>query len=111
MFQVSFMSVYDACLLHVCSPCSSTSPSSSRPYIRKKAVLVLLKIFRAWPQALRLSFDRLKDKLNDENQGVVSAAVYVICELAAKNPTNYLRLAPQFYKILTCKSHASTRAM
>ena len=75
--------------------------NSSRPYIRKKAVLVLLKIFRAWPKALRLSFDRLKEKLDDENQGVVSAAVYVICELAAKNPKNYLSLAPQFFKILT----------
>lgn len=75
--------------------------NSSRPYIRKKAVLVLLKIFRAWPKALRLSFDRLKEKLEDENQGVVSAAVYVICELAAKNPKNYLSLAPQFFKILT----------
>lgn len=82
--------------------------NSSRPYIRKKAVLVLLKIFKAWPKALRLSFDRLKEKLEDENQGVVSAAVYVICELANKNPKNYLSLAPQFFKILTsqCNTHA-----
>jgi AP-3 complex subunit delta-1 len=65
--------------------------------------LVLLKIFHQWPKALRLSFDRLKEKLEDENQGVVSAAVYVICELAAKNPQNYLSLAPQFFKILTSK--------
>jgi len=79
--------------------------NSSRPYIRKKAVLVLLKIFKAWPKALRLSFDRLKEKLDDENQGVVSAAVYVICELAAKNPKNYLSLAPQFFKILTTSSN------
>jgi len=79
--------------------------NSSRPYVRKKAVLVLLRIFHAWPKALRLSFDRLKEKLEDENQGVVSAAVYVICELAAKNPKNYLALAPQFFKILTTSSN------
>ena len=79
--------------------------NSTRPYIRKKAVLVLLRIFKQWPKALRLSFDRLKEKLNDENQGVVSAAVYVICELAAKNPKNYLSLAPQFFKILTTSSN------
>lgn len=82
-----------------------TLMNSSRPYIRKKAVLVLLKIFKAWPKALRLSFDRLKEKLADENQGVVSAAVYVICELASKNPKNYLSLAPQFFKILTTSSN------
>jgi len=79
--------------------------NSSRPYVRKKAVLVLLRMFHAWPKALRLSFDRLKEKLDDENQGVVSAAVYVICELAAKNPKNYLALAPQFFKILTTSSN------
>jgi len=37
--------------------------------------------------------------------GVVSAAVYVICELAAKNPKNYLSLAPQFFHILTSSSN------
>lgn len=77
--------------------------NSSRPYIRKKAVLTLLAIFKVWPKALRLSFDRLKEKLEDESPMVVSAAVYVICELAAKNPKNYLALAPQFFKILTCE--------
>lgn len=80
---------------------------SARPYIRKKSTLVLLKIFHQWPKALRLSFDRLKEKLEDENQGVVSAAVYVICELAAKNPQNYLSLAPQFFKILTSTRHTN----
>lgn len=37
--------------------------NSTRPYIRKKAVLVLLQIFLKWPKALKLSFDRLKEKL------------------------------------------------
>lgn len=79
--------------------------NSTRPYIRKKAVLVLLQMCRQWPKALRLSFDRLKERLEDENQGVVSAAVYVVCELAAKNPKNYLPLAPQFFKILTSSTN------
>eukprot|EP01006_Ploeotia_vitrea_P054875 TRINITY_DN67928_c5_g3_i4.p1 TRINITY_DN67928_c5_g3~~TRINITY_DN67928_c5_g3_i4.p1 ORF type:complete len:1320 (+),score=806.53 TRINITY_DN67928_c5_g3_i4:31-3960(+) len=75
--------------------------NSSKPYIRKKAVLVLLKVFKMWPKALRLSFDRLKEKLVDDDPGVVSAAVYVVCELARTNPSNYLSLAPQFFHILT----------
>ena len=31
----------------------------------------------------------------------MSAAVNVICELARKNPKNYLSLAPQLFKLLT----------
>lgn len=33
--------------------------------------------------------------------GVQSAAVSVICELARKNPRNYLSLAPIFFKLMT----------
>ena len=102
-----------ACLSNIATPDLSMDllndvyalMNSSRPYIRKKAVLVLLRLFKQWPKALRLSFDRLKEKLQDDNAGVVSAAVYVICELAAKNPKNYLSLAPQFFRILTTSSN------
>lgn len=37
----------------------------SRPYIRKKVVLVLYKVFLKYPEALRISFPRLKEKLED----------------------------------------------
>ena len=77
----------------------------SRPYIRKKVVLVLYKIFLKYPEALRLSFARLKEKLEDPDPSVVSAAVSVICELARKNPKNYLSLAPQLFKLLTTSSN------
>lgn len=36
---------------------------------------------------------------------VVSAAVNVICELARRNPKNYLSLAPQLFKLLTTSSN------
>eukprot|EP01117_Protostelium_nocturnum_P002810 TRINITY_DN13730_c0_g1_i1.p1 TRINITY_DN13730_c0_g1~~TRINITY_DN13730_c0_g1_i1.p1 ORF type:complete len:1096 (-),score=278.81 TRINITY_DN13730_c0_g1_i1:141-3428(-) len=73
----------------------------SKPYIRKKACLVLYKIFLKFPDALRPSFPRLKDKLEDSDPAVISGAVNVICELARKNPKNYLSLAPQLYGLLT----------
>jgi len=79
--------------------------NNSNPYVRKKSVLVLYRICKRWPQALRLSFARLKDRLEDENQSVVSAAVYVICELAERNAKNYLPLAPTFFKILTTSTN------
>ncbi|ORE22376.1 hypothetical protein BCV71DRAFT_193160 [Rhizopus microsporus] len=77
----------------------------SRPYIRKRVILVLYKIFLKYPEALRLSFPRLKEKLEDPDPSVVSAVVSVVCELARKNPKNYLSLAPQLFKILTTSTN------
>ncbi|KAI8068421.1 adaptin N terminal region-domain-containing protein [Gongronella butleri] len=77
----------------------------SRPYIRKKVVLVLYKVFLKFPEALRLSFPRIREKLEDPDPSVVSAVVGVICELARKNPKNYLALAPQLFKLLTTSSN------
>ena len=39
--------------------------SHSQPYVRKRAVLVLYKIFLAFPDALRPAFPKLKEKLKD----------------------------------------------
>ena len=37
--------------------------------------------------------------------GVQCAAVSVICELARKNPHNYLSLAPTFFKLMTSSTN------
>ncbi|XP_038048656.1 AP-3 complex subunit delta-1-like isoform X1 [Patiria miniata] len=79
--------------------------ASTKPYIRKKAVLLMYKIFLKFPEALRPAFPRLKDKLEDPDPGVQSAAVNVICELARKNPKNYLSLAPLFFKLMTSSTN------
>ena len=77
----------------------------SRPYVRKKSVLALYKLYLKYPQGLRLSFENLKQTLEDSDPSVVSTAVNVICELANKNPKNYLPMAPQFFKLLTTSSN------
>ncbi|CAI2347003.1 unnamed protein product [Caenorhabditis sp. 36 PRJEB53466] len=79
--------------------------SCSRPYTRKRAVLLLYKLFLKYPDALRPTFPRLKEKLEDADPGVQSSAVNVICELARKNPKNYLTLAPIFFKLMTTSSN------
>ncbi|OXA50499.1 AP-3 complex subunit delta-1 isoform X2 [Folsomia candida] len=79
--------------------------SSTKPYLRKKGVLMLYKIFLTYPDALRPAFPRLKEKLEDPDPGVQSAAVNVICELARKNPKNYLSLAPIFFKLMTSSTN------
>ncbi|KAG0334836.1 AP-3 complex subunit delta [Podila humilis] len=77
----------------------------SRPIVRKKVLLVLYKVFLKYPEGLRLSFSRMKERLDDPDPSVVSAAVNVICELARRNPKNYLSLAPQLFKLLTTSSN------
>eukprot|EP00124_Ichthyophonus_hoferi_P000102 Ihof_evm22s3 gene=Ihof_evmTU22s3 len=74
--------------------------TSSRSYVRKKALLAMYKVVLCYPDALRPYFLRLKDKLEDNELGVQSAAVNVICELARKNPKNYLSLAPPLFRML-----------
>jgi AP-3 complex subunit delta-1 len=66
---------------------------------------MLYKIFLTYPDALRPAFPRLKEKLEDPDPGVQSAAVNVICELARKNPKNYLSLAPIFFKLMTSSTN------
>lgn len=79
--------------------------SSTKPYLRMKAVLMMYKVFLRYPEALRPAFPRLKEKLEDPDPGVQSAAVNVICELARKNPKNYLSLAPIFFKLMTTSTN------
>jgi AP-3 complex subunit delta-1 len=75
------------------------------PYVRKKALLCLYKVFLKYPQGLRLSYDTIKSCLEDAHPSVVSCAVNVITELSDKNPKNYLPLAPTFFRLLTSSAN------
>ena len=44
--------------------------TSTKPYLRKKGVLLLYKVFLRYPDALRPAFPRLKEKLEDPDPGV-----------------------------------------
>lgn len=79
--------------------------NDSRPYVRKKATLVLYKLYLRYPQGLRLTFDHLKTRMDENDTSVVSCAVNVICELANKKPQNYVALAPSFFRLLTTSSN------
>jgi AP-3 complex subunit delta-1 len=82
-----------------------TLMNSNKPFLRKKAVLIMYKVFLKYPDGLRPAFPRLKEKLDDPDPSVQAAAVNVICELARKNPKNYLSLAPIFFKLMTVSSN------
>ncbi|XP_053752833.1 AP-3 complex subunit delta-1 isoform X3 [Panthera pardus] len=81
-----------------------TLMSHTKPYIRKKAVLIMYKVFLKYPESLRPAFPRLKEKLEDPDPGF-RPAVNVICELARRNPKNYLSLAPLFFKLMTSSTN------
>ncbi|SCU88098.1 LAMI_0D08768g1_1 [Lachancea mirantina] len=74
--------------------------SSNRPYIRKKAIAALFKVFLDFPEALRDNFESFVARLEDEDSSVVSATISVICELSKKNPVPFIPLSPLFYEML-----------
>ena len=47
-----------------------TRLGSAKPYVRKKATLITYKLFLSYPEALRPTFPRLKDRLDDQDTGV-----------------------------------------
>lgn len=53
--------------------------TSSKPYLRKKAVLIMYKVFLKFPEALRPAFPRLKEKLEDPDPGWVASVNYKGC--------------------------------
>lgn len=55
---------------------SSSQLTSSRPYTRKRAVLMLYKIFLKYPEALRPTFPRLKERLEDPDPGMHPSFLY-----------------------------------
>ncbi|KAJ8773118.1 hypothetical protein K2173_028295 [Erythroxylum novogranatense] len=77
-----------------------TLMSSSKVFVGKKAVGVVLRVFGKYPDAVRVCFKRLVESLESSDPQIVSAVVGVFCELASKDPKSYLPLAPEFYKIL-----------
>lgn len=78
-----------------------------RSYVRKKAVLCLYKIFIQFPEALRPTYPRLKEKIedgtdkSDNDPAVRGAIVNVLCELARRNPANFLNLVVPFFSLLS----------
>ncbi|KAH9486426.1 AP-3 complex subunit delta-1 [Psilocybe cubensis] len=77
----------------------------SRPNIRKRAILALYKTLMKYPEAISQARTRLEEKLTDPDPSVVAATVNVLCELARRNPKDYLMLAPQLFHLLTSSTN------
>ncbi|TFY71813.1 hypothetical protein EVG20_g1192 [Dentipellis fragilis] len=77
----------------------------SRPHIRKRAVIAVYKVLVKYPEATPFALTRLKEKLDDQDIGVVATTVNVLCELVQQSPRDYLSLAPQLFHLLTTSSN------
>lgn len=56
---------------HIKNWFNSFQMSSTKPYLRMKAVLMMYKVFLRYPEALRPAFPKLKEKLEDPDPGNV----------------------------------------
>jgi len=79
--------------------------SSTKPYLRKKAVLLMYKILTVFPDTLAEVLPKLEEKLEDPDQGVQSSVINVICELARRNPKDFLHLEGTLYKLMENSSN------
>ncbi|KAL4919405.1 armadillo-type protein [Aspergillus aurantiobrunneus] len=76
--------------------------SHSNASIRKKAMVCLYRLALVYPEALRLAWPKLKDRLMDdeEDTSVTTAVLNVVCELGWRRPHDFLPLAPRFFELL-----------
>ncbi|KAF9593216.1 hypothetical protein IFM89_020711 [Coptis chinensis] len=74
---------------------------STKLYVKKKAIGVILRLFGRYPDSVKVVFKRLVENLDSfGDQNLLSAVIGVFCELTTKDPKSYLPLAPEFYRIL-----------
>ncbi|CAA0279567.1 unnamed protein product [Arabidopsis thaliana] len=73
---------------------------SSKSFVKKKAIGVVLRVFEKYHDAVKVCFKRLVENLETSDPQILSAVVGVFCELATKDPQSCLPLAPEFYKVL-----------
>lgn len=51
--------------------------SSTKPYLRMKAVLMMYKVFLRYPEALKPAFPKLKEKLEDPDPGFIIISIFL----------------------------------
>ncbi|GAB7343938.1 hypothetical protein MBLNU457_1888t1 [Dothideomycetes sp. NU457] len=76
--------------------------SHSHASIRKKTIVTLYRLALVYPETLRPTWPKLKERLLDENEdpSVTAAVVNVVCELGWRRPQDFLSLAPRLFDLL-----------
>lgn len=76
----------------------------SRPVLRKKVTILFFKIFLNYPESLNTAFERIVERLRDDNPGVVMGAVNTIFEVARRNPMYVLFTVRNLHDLLLTTS-------
>ncbi|OJD25215.1 hypothetical protein ACJ73_03423 [Blastomyces percursus] len=76
--------------------------SHSHPAVRKKAVVNLYRLSLVYPEAFRIAWPKIKERLMDEQEdsSVTAAVINVVCELGWRRPQDFLPLAPRLFDLL-----------
>ena len=76
--------------------------SHSHVMVRKKAVVCLYRLALVYPEALKLAWPKIKERLMDDREdgSVTTAVINVICELGWRRPHDFLPLPPRFFELL-----------
>lgn len=97
-------------LPHIITPSLSMSllqDSLSRLFhphviVRKKAVVCLYRLALVYPEALKVAWPKIKERLMDDQEdgSVTTAVINVVCELGWRRPHDFLPLAPRLFELL-----------
>lgn len=108
--NIPLMSLPMVTLPHIITPSLSMSllPDSlsrishSNAVVRKKAVVCLYRLALAYPEALKLAWPKIKERLMDDQEdgSVTTAVINVVCELGWRRPHDFLPLAPRLFELL-----------
>lgn len=76
--------------------------SHSHVMVRKKAVVCLYRLALVYPEALKLAWPKIKERLMDDQEdgSVTTAVINVVCELGWRRPHDFLPLAPRLFDLL-----------
>ena len=76
--------------------------SHSNPIIRKKTIVTLYRLALVYPETLRPTWPKIKERLHDESEdpSVTAAVVNVVCELGWRRSQDFLPLAPRLFDLL-----------
>jgi hypothetical protein len=89
-----------AALASAISPNVIALMTSTRPYVRQKAIMTFYHICLQHPESLKNGFVTLRGRLEDDDSSVAFSALSVIAELATHNPQNFVPLIPKLHKML-----------
>lgn len=74
----------------------------SHPGIRKKTIVTLYRLALVYPETLRPTWPKIRERLSDpsEDPSVTAAIINVVCELGWRRPQDFLPLAPRLFELL-----------